>query len=63
MKPEVIAKNAEFFKPSDNYWVMFCDVYGHPKHEDGKRVVTSQIQKHEGNRVETLHTIYTIEED
>lgn len=37
------------------------EVYDHPRFADGTRVVTSSIVKDEGNTVETLNTVYTLD--
>jgi len=38
----------------------YGEVFGHPKHPDGKKVLTSRIVNRDGDKVETRNTIYTV---
>ena len=68
MKPTVniegwslVADNADCYTPPENR--VFClhgRVYDHPRHNNGKVVTTSPIDKVDGDRVETRNTIYIL---
>ena len=42
--------------------VLHGEVFGHPHHEDGKSVSTSEILASHGNMVETHNTVYELKE-
>ena len=59
-KPEVRLEHWSKREHSPGCDVLLGNAFGHPRFPDGTDVRTSQVLKIEGNRAETLNTIYLL---
>ena len=62
-KPEARLTNPQFVQLPSGIRILVGNVYNHPKFLAGQWIHTSEIVKQDGNRVETLNSVYTLEAD
>ena len=51
-----------YMAPETIMHVLHGEAYGHPNHEDGKKIMTTEIVATKGNMVETKNTLYKLKE-
>lgn len=58
----VRGKTLDPYKPPEQGMILFLEgeVFGHPHHQDGHKVVTSAIMHADGRKVMTIHSDYLL---